>query len=242
MFNSISKYADQVDFAMMYIMVISVVMLIGVTAVMLYFVYKYSHKRNKKPIQTHGSAALETVWIVVPTIIVISMFYVGYGDFDKNRDLLDNPDYVVGVMAKQFDWDFNYENGASLDTLYVPVNKTIRFDISSYDVLHSFYIPTFRIKEDAVPGRTTQYGITPLEIGTYDITCAEYCGVRHSGMYTKIHVLSQAEYDKWYAGLTKSLAGESEEITTKETEAVIEEVEESSEIEKTEESKEEIKH
>lgn len=242
MFNSISKYADQVDFAMMYIMVISVVMLIGVTAVMLYFVFKYSHKRNKKPIQTHGSAALETVWIVVPTIIVISMFYVGYGDFDKNRDLLDNPDYVVGVMAKQFDWDFNYENGASLDTLYVPVNKTIRFDISSYDVLHSFYIPSFRIKEDAVPGRTTQYGITPLEIGTYDITCAEYCGVRHSGMYTKIHVLSQAEYDKWYAGLTESL-----NESPAETPKVVESSEESSTVNSTEEvkqeeSKEEIKH
>lgn len=242
MFNSISKYADQVDFAMMYIMVISVVMLIGVTAVMLYFVYKYSHKRNKKPIQTHGSAALETVWIVVPTVIVISMFYVGYGDFDKNRDLLVDPDYVVGVMAKQFDWDFNYENGASLDTLYVPVNKTIRFDISSYDVLHSFYIPSFRIKEDAVPGRTNQYGITPLQIGSYDITCAEYCGVRHSGMYTKIHVLSQDEYDKWYAGLTESL----KEVPA-ETPKVEETTDESntlttSEDVKTEENKEEIKH
>ncbi len=240
MFNSISKYADQVDFAMMYIMVISVIMLLGVTAVMLYFVYKYSHKRNKKPIQTHGSAALETVWIVVPTIIVISMFYVGYADFDTNRDLLDDPDYVIGVMAKQFDWDFNYENGASLDTLYVPVNKTTRFDISSYDVLHSFYIPSFRIKEDAVPGRTTQYAISPLEIGVYDITCAEYCGVRHWNMYTKIKVLSQDEYDKWYAGLTKSLSEDTSEPVKEE---VVEETETTEEEKvEAEENKEEVTH
>ena len=202
MFNNVSEFANQVDFAMAFIIGISIVMLIGVTAVMLYFIFRYSHKRNPNPIQTHGSMALETVWIVVPTIIVIAMFYVGYADFSENRELLDNPDNVIKVTGQQFDWRFTYENDVTLDTLFVPVDKITRFDITSLDVIHSFYIPSLRIKEDAVPGRTNSYGINPLIIGSYDIACAEYCGVRHWDMYTKINVVSQSDYDKWYASIT----------------------------------------
>jgi cytochrome c oxidase subunit 2 len=227
MFNNVSEYANQVDFAMTYIIGISIIMLIGVTIVMLYFVFKYSHKRNQKPIQTHGSAALETVWIVAPTIIVISMFYVGYADFDDNRILIENPDNVVKVMAKQFAWDFIYDNDVTMDTLYIPVNKTTRFDISSYDVLHSFYIPAFRIKEDAVPGRINQYGITPLQTGSFDIACAEYCGVRHWNMYTRINVLSEEEYEIWYKAQTDANKTPEEEINTEEVASEVnEEIEE----------------
>lgn len=218
MFNNVSEFANQVDFAMAFIIGISIVMLIGVTVVMLYFVFKYSHKRNPNPIQTHGSMALETVWIVVPTIIVIGMFYVGYADFSDNRGLLDNPDNVIKVTGQQFDWRFTYENEVTLDTLFVPVNKITRFDITSVDVIHSFYIPALRIKEDAVPGRTNSYGINPLIIGSYDIACAEYCGVNHWNMYTKINVVSQQDYDNWYATIApkEEVAEEKSKEETKE--------------------------
>lgn len=224
---SMSEYASKVDFSMMYIIVISIIMLIGVTFTMLLFIVKYHHKRNPNPKQTHGSVALETVWIVIPTFIVLSMFYVGYADFSDNRDLIDNPDNIVKVTGQQFDWRFTYENGATLDTLFVPVNKITRFDITSIDVIHSFYIPSFRIKEDAVPGRISQYGINPLEIGSFDIACTEYCGVRHWDMYTKINVVSQEEYDLWYAEVSKSVEPEEEK---KEEEVVASEEEKTEEI------------
>ncbi len=216
MFNNASEYANTVDFSMAYILGISVIMLIGVTVVMLYFVFKYNHKKNKKPIQTHGSATLETVWIVAPTIIVLSMFYVGYADFDDNNQLIKKSDNVVKVMAKQFAWDFIYENDVTLDTLYVPINKITRFDISSYDVLHSFYLPAFRIKQDAVPGRISQYAIIPSQLGTFDVACAEYCGVRHWNMYTTINVLTEEDYEIWYKNLTEANKEETEPEKPKE--------------------------
>lgn len=243
MFNNVSEFANQVDFAMAFIIGISIVMLIGVTAVMLYFIFRYSHKRNPNPIQTHGSMALETVWIVVPTIIVIGMFYVGYADFSENRGLLDNPDNVVKVTGQQFDWRFTYENEVTLDTLFVPVNKITRFDITSVDVIHSFYIPALRIKEDAVPGRTNSYGINPLQMGSYDIACAEYCGVNHWNMYTTINVVSQEEYDKWYASIAPKEEVATDTDNTKDEENTVENAttEESTENVATEE-KEEIKN
>lgn len=217
MFLAASNYAREVDGAMAYIIGFSIIMLIGVTAVMVYFVAKYYHKNHPKPKQTHGSLLLETVWIVIPTIIVISMFYVGYAGFQENRDLLDGePDLDVEVFAKQFEWDFVYENGMDLDTLYIPVNRLTRFKITSYDVIHSFYMPAFRIKEDAVSGRFNQYAVEPTETGVFDIACAEYCGVSHWDMYTKVHVLPEDEFDAWYAANTPIPEEESSEAESSE--------------------------
>lgn len=207
----ISQYANHVDFAMSYITGISIFLLGGVTITILYFLFKYNHKKHPHAKQVKDNIVLETTWTVLPTMIVLSMFYIGYADFSENRKLNSNPDYVVKVIGQQFDWRFTYENGATLDTLFVPVNKVTRFDITGLDVIHSFYIPSLRLKEDAVPGRVNQYSIKPLKMGSYDIACAEYCGAWHSGMYSKINVVSQEDYDKWYADVTKSVAPPAEE-------------------------------
>jgi cytochrome c oxidase subunit 2 len=219
MFLAASEYAKNVDGAMAYIIGFSIIMLLGVTFTMIYFVAKYYHKSHPKPKQTHGSLLLETVWIVLPTIIVISMFYVGYADYSENRALLDSEvDLEVEVFAKQFEWDFVYENGLNLDTLYVPVNRVTRFKITSYDVIHSFYLPAFRIKEDAVSGRINQYAITPNETGEFDVACAEYCGVSHWNMYTQIKVMPEDEFDAWYAENTAKIEAEKGDTEDKKTE------------------------
>jgi cytochrome c oxidase subunit 2 len=228
MFLAASDYARSVDGSMTYIIGFSVFMLLGVTFTMIYFVYKYYHTRHPNPKQTHGSMLLETVWIVIPTIIVISMFYVGYANFDENRALLDEePDLEVEVYAKMYDWDFVYKNGLNLDTLYIPNNRLTRFKITSYDVIHSFYMPAFRIKEDAVNGRVNQYVVVPTETGDFDIACAEYCGVSHWDMYTKVIVLEENEWDKWYAENTPEVEEEAESVEE------IEAVEETEEVEAT---------
>ncbi|MFN3196599.1 MAG: cytochrome c oxidase subunit II [Chlorobiota bacterium] len=197
MFDQASKYAGTVDNAMIYVTVISVIMLLLITVAMIYFVIKYNAKRNPIPTPYHGNVAIEVIWIVIPTILVMTMFFYGYRDFAELRNTKEQ-DMEVSVTAKMWDWDFMYENGTKTDTLYIPVNKTVKFNITSVDVLHSFYIPGFRIKEDAVPGRNGFVFITSEKTGTFDIACAEYCGQRHWDMYKKLVVMPQDEFAVWY--------------------------------------------
>lgn len=196
MFEQTSKYVGTVDGAMLYITAFSVLMLLLITVAMIYFVIKYRASKNPIPTQYHGNVVIEVIWIIIPTIIVISMFYYGYTDYSnlRNTNVFDEE---YSVTAKMWDWDFKYENGTITDTLYVPVGKTLKFNITSLDVLHSFYLPAFRIKEDAVPGRNGFVVITPLKTGVYDIACAEYCGVNHWNMYKKFVVMEQDEYYAW---------------------------------------------
>ena len=197
MFEQTSKYVGTVDGAMLYITAFSVLMLLLITVAMIYFVIKYRASKNPIPTQYHGNAVIEVIWIVIPTIIVLSMFYYGYTDFSDLRNTKQF-DEEYHVTAKMWDWDFKYDNGVITDTSYVPVGKTLKFNITSIDVLHSFYLPAFRIKEDAVPGRNGFIFITPNKTGVYDIACAEYCGVNHWDMYKKLIVMEQDEYSKWY--------------------------------------------
>lgn len=226
MFQSVSTYANNVDKAMLYIIYFSVFILIGVTVAMIVFAFKYSRKNNPKPEQIHGNAFLEVLWILVPTIIVISMFYVGIEDYGilRKTSKIDN---TVHVIAYQWGWQFKYDNGYETDknpasdvysatynfipdTLFVPVNKVTKILLNTDDkstqpqVLHSFYLPSFRIKEDVVPKMETFVVIIPEKIGVYNIACAEYCGIKHSRMYSHIAVLSQADYNVWYNAHSKN--------------------------------------
>jgi len=199
MFDRPSFYADTVDGAMVYIIGISIFLLLGITLVMLYFVWRYHHKKHPKPIQTHGNVWVELTWIVIPTVIVISMFFYGYMDY---KVLVEDEDYdlLVSVTAKKWDWDFGYMSSDSsfvFDEVVVPVGKTTKFDITSVDVLHSFYLPGFRIKQDAVPGTMNSFSITPNRTGIFDIACTEYCGQYHWKMYKQMRVVSEDEYAVW---------------------------------------------
>ncbi len=196
MFEQTSRYSSTVDSAMLYITVISVLMLLLITVAMIYFVIKYRASKNPIPTQYHGNVAIEVTWIIIPTLLVMSMFYYGYKDFSDLRNT-EKFDEEYFVTAKMWNWDFKYENGTVTDTLFVPVGKTLKFNITSLDVLHSFYIPAFRIKEDAVPGSNGFVVITPEKTGEYDIACAEYCGLNHWNMYKKFIVMEQDEYYAW---------------------------------------------
>lgn len=198
MFPAPTSTVETVDSVMLYIVGISVVLLIGITAVMIYFVIKYNRKKGHEPQDIHGSILLETIWIAIPTLLVLSMFYFGYEGFKEMRK--DSKDaFVVKVVAKMWAWEFKYDNGKSTDTLYVPVNKPIRLEMQSLDVNHSLYIPSFRIKEDVVAGnKVNKLTFTPERPGSYDIACAEFCGLKHSMMYTKIVVMPEQDFASWY--------------------------------------------
>lgn len=196
MITQTSQYAHSVDEVMIYVTAVSVFMLLLVTLAMIYFVIKYRAKKNPIPTQYHGNVAIEITWIVIPTILVLSMFFLGFNNYAnmKNPKKVDEQYYIT---ARMWDWDFKYPNGLITDTLFVPVNKTLEFHITSLDVLHSFYIPAFRIKKDAVPDRDDIYYITAEKTGEFDIACAEYCGQNHWNMYKKFIVMEQDDYYAW---------------------------------------------
>lgn len=198
MFSGASSYADKVDGSLLYIIAASTVLFVGVIVAMLYFVWKYNKKKNPVASQIHGNTVLEVVWTVIPLILVMTMFFSGYTDFKDLRGT-KSQDLTINVTASMWRWNFKYANGIEDSQVRVPVGKTVKFLITSTDVLHSFYLPSFRIKEDAVPKRTNYIFLTPEKVGSYDIACAEYCGMNHWNMYTKIIVMEQNEYDKWYA-------------------------------------------
>lgn len=201
MLGQATKYAESVDSVMLLIVGISVLFLLGITAAMIYFVIKYNKKRNPKASQIEGNNTLEILWIIIPTILVLVMFYFGYAVFHESR-VVPKGAMKVKVTARMWSWEFEYNNGKKSSELYVPVNRSIKLELVSMDVNHSMYIPAFRIKEDVIFGRQNYMVIHPENPGTYIIACAEYCGLRHSNMYSKIHVLPQIEFEKWISDST----------------------------------------
>jgi cytochrome c oxidase subunit 2 len=196
---NLSNPADDTFF---FILGISLTLLALNTAVMIYFVIRYSRKRHPKAEEVGENTPLEIIWTVIPTILVLAIFYVGWKGFIYMRTA--PPDaMVVKVTARQWSWTFDYANGKESNVLKVPVRKPVKLLITSADVLHSLFIPAYRIKEDAVPGRETHLWFLPDDVGSYDLFCTEYCGVGHSAMITKVDVMPQKDFDAWYGGEEK---------------------------------------
>lgn len=191
-----SNFVHGVDLTFMIILGISVFFLVGITGVMIYFVIRYSRKRNPKASQIEGNNTLEIVWTVIPTILVLIMFYFGWLGYRPMRNV---PADAIPLKAhgQMWSWSFEYPNGKKSAELVVPLNKPVKLDLISHDVLHSLYIPAFRIKEDVVPGKNNYLWFTAQEIGEYDIFCAELCGDRHSYMLSKVKVIPEADYNTW---------------------------------------------
>ena len=197
-------HPEVVDSIMFYIVGISVVLLVGITITMIYFVFKYHRNKNTEPENIHGSILLESIWIIIPTILALSMFFYGWQGYKLGQEIPEDA-YYVDVVAKTWDWDFIYENGYNSDTLYVPINKTIVLQMKSLDVNHSLFIPAFRIKQDVIAGKINQLVFKTEELGKYDIACAEYCGLNHSQMYTQVVILNENDFQNWLNKVGKDL-------------------------------------
>jgi len=186
-----------VENVFLYIAVISVSLLILITFLMIYFTIRYHRKKHPQPVQISGSTWLEITWTVIPTFLVVTMFYYGYVSFHTLKSPPKNA-MKVKVIASQWSWLFEYENGFKAPDLRVPVGKPVELLLTSRDVIHSFYLPAFKIKQDAVPGMESRLWFQPTSTGTYDVLCAEYCGLQHSYMLSKVTVLPEADFDKWF--------------------------------------------
>jgi len=194
-----------VDNVFLYILIICVFLLGLITFLMVYFVIRYRREKHPKPADIEGSTWLEITWTIIPTLIVLSMFYYGLTGFEFLKKVPPGA-MVVKVIARQWSWLFQYENGIQDTELRVPVGKPVKLLLTSQDVIHGFYAPAFRIKQDVVPGMTNYLWFQPTEVGTFDVMCSQYCGLEHSHMLTKIVVLPQEEFTKWYQGKKEEVA------------------------------------
>ena len=182
------------------VMLLSIVGFIGLMGVMTYFIARYHRSQNEKSAYIPHNALAETIWTVIPTIIFVGIGVWGVIAFLHMEKVPDNA-YKINVTGKQWLWEFTYKKDNlevnTTDVMYVPVNVPVVLDMTATDVLHSFYVPSFRIKRDTVPGMITRVNFTATKKGDYKIYCTEFCGTNHSRMRGIVRVVSQKRFDKW---------------------------------------------
>jgi len=208
--ENVSTYGRDIDWLFHLIYYITGITAILVFAAMLAFLVMYRDRPGRRARYTHGNTTLEIVWTVVPSLILVILTFLSAPAWSRIK--MQAPpasDFVVQVMAKQFNWQIIYpgadgkfgtaDDKTLLDEMHVPVNKIVHVHLRSQDVIHSFFVPQFRMKQDAVPGREIVQWFEATKPGKYELPCAELCGFGHSGMRGWIYVHTPDEYKKWAA-------------------------------------------
>ena len=198
-----SNFAPQVDGLMTFISTVCFFFAVVITIAIIYFFFKY-HRKEPHAVgaHVHEDSRLETLWIVIPLILAMTMFSWGavvYVDYRRVPD--DTLDiYVIG---KQWMWKAQQPNGIrEINELHVPVNRNVRLILASEDVIHNFYVPAFRVKMDVVPGHYNTMWFRPTKTGRYHFFCSQYCGTSHAVMGGWVTVMEAAEYGTWLSGST----------------------------------------
>ena len=196
-----SAHAAQVDGIYFFMMAVTAFFSLLIATSLVVFAIKYHRKHEDEvgaPI--HGSLALELLWTIVPFFITMVMF--GWGAkvfFDAYRPPAGAMEIII--VGKQWMWKAQHMNGQrEINELHVPAGRAVKLTMGSEDVLHSFYIPAFRVKADVIPGRNNVLWFTPTKPGRYHLFCAEYCGTRHSGMIGWVEVMEPSEFQMWLGG------------------------------------------
>jgi cytochrome c oxidase subunit 2 len=202
MSSGASNFVTSTDTTFFFIVAVSVFFLVVITFCMIYFVIKYNKKRHPRAKNIHGSIPLEVTWTLIPTILVLIMFWMGWEGYKKLADAPANA-MNIHVTAQMWKWTFEYPNGVISDTLYVPLNKPVKVFLKSRDVNHSFFVPAFRVKKDVIPNRHNTAWFQADKLGSFDLFCAEYCGLNHSHMLSKVVVMPQTAFNKWLSEKAK---------------------------------------
>ena len=200
-----SNYVSTYNTAFYFIAGVSLLLLIGLTLTMIYFIWRYNKKKNLVATQIEGNTVLEITWTVIPVLLSLVMFSLGWAGWKPTtkppKDAMN-----ITAVARMWNFLFIYENGKQSPDLIVPVNIPVKINLISLDVIHSLFIPDFRIKSDIVPGRQKFMWFLPQMEGKYKIFCSEYCGLQHSFMHSTVDVMSQEKYKAWYAESAKPVA------------------------------------
>jgi cytochrome c oxidase subunit II len=220
-----STQAEPIDTLWDVLVIVSVPVFVGVTAVILYCVYRFRAKpgeENKDGPPIHGNTTLEVVWTVLPALLIFGLCayaYVVLTDIEEARA----DEMRINVTGQQFAWSFEYPQGEGdpvrSNELYVPQGRSINFHIRTADVIHSFWVPNWRMKIDSPPGITTTVRVTPNRLGRYPVVCAELCGLGHAFMRQHANVVEPEEFERWLeekregrTGVPAGEEGEGEEV------------------------------
>lgn len=193
-----SAYAREVDHFFLALLGFSLLFSIGIFSAILYFAIKY---RRRSPDDVAAAIkdpkGLEIAWTVLPFLLSIGLLVWGVDLFWQARTPAKDP-LEIAVVAKQWMWKVRHASGArEVDSLHIPVGRPVRLTLATEDVIHSFYVPAFRLKQDVVPGRYTTLNFEPDRIGEYHLFCAEYCGTSHSQMKGTVTVMAPSDFERW---------------------------------------------
>ena len=194
-----STQADQIDTLYDVLLIASVPVFVLVMTVAIYCVIAFRAKPGEKGdgAHIHGNTRLEVIWVTIPFVIVSALAVYGWIVLDDIEAKQDN-ELIVNVTGEQFAWSFEYpQEKVSSNQLVLPKDRPVFFQINAKDVLHSFWVPEFRMKQDAVPGLETVTRVTPDREGTFPVVCAELCGIGHATMRQQVRVVPPAEWEAW---------------------------------------------
>ncbi|KPK64421.1 MAG: hypothetical protein AMS21_06265 [Gemmatimonas sp. SG8_38_2] len=204
-----STYAADLDRIFYVILAITGVIFVGVEATLLYFLIKYRGREGRKATYIAGSNKAEVIWTVTPAIIIVGLAVASQGVWSKvkNPDRFPTDALELRIEARQFAWGITYpgadgqlgteDDFQRFNELHVPVDKPVVFELTSVDVVHSFFVPELRIKQDAVPGLNLKAWFQATQVGEYEIACAELCGVGHTVMRARMFVHPRDEFQRW---------------------------------------------
>ncbi len=194
-----TEIAGRVDNLYAFLLVSSAIACAILIGGMIYFALKYKRRgeHDKTAYITHNTF-LEFLWSFIPLVIFLGVFAWGWVIYNDMRAMPKDA-LEIHVVGRQWAWEAQYKSGVTSNEITVPVNQDVKLILGSTDVLHSFYVPSFRIKQDAVPGRYTALWFRADKMGKFHVFCTEYCGTSHSGMITRLNVVTRQEYDAWLA-------------------------------------------
>ena len=205
--EDVSTFGSEIDSLFYVIYYITGGAFILVTVLMILFLILYRHREGRRATYSHGNTALEITWTIIPAVVFIALSFMSVSSWGKIKSHAPPSDFQLQVTAKQFNWEAVYpgpdgkfatEDDLQIDNdIHVPVNKVIRIILKSKDVIHSFFLPNLRVKQDAVPGRDILVWFEATKPGKYELPCAELCGFGHSGMLGWLYVHTPEEYAAW---------------------------------------------
>ena len=213
--ETVSTYGPAIDQMYYVILVITGVIFFLTEGILIAFLFKYRHKEGRKAAYIHGSTKAEVVWTVATFLIVLGIALASKSSWDLVKNPANFPTDAMQVMvtAKQFEWNVTYAGAdgrlgtaddlTSRNQLHVPVNQAVWVNLRAEDVIHSFFIPAFRLKQDAVPGKEIPVWFEATKMGEYPLGCAELCGLGHYRMRGTVFVHSEAEFQSWAASRTE---------------------------------------
>src|SRR5688572_3771916 len=209
--ENISTFGSEIDFMFWVITILTGVVFVLVEVALVVFLFKYRHKEGRKAFYSHGNQRLEITWTIATGVIVIALGAWSWGLWLDIKDPRRFPaaDLEIGIHVKQFEWNIQYpgadgrlgtaDDFTKRNQLHIPVNAKVRGTLESEDVIHSFYLPNFRLKQDAVPGMRIPIWFEATKTGNYEIACAELCGLAHYRMKAAVTVHTAEEFQAWSA-------------------------------------------